>query len=270
MTITNFWPDGIQAAATITVNLEGESLDHRDNPLPLWGRRSHGRYGAQLGAYNFLELFARQGVKATFFLNGWDIERYPDLMQAIASAGHEVAASGYLQEDFSQLAPEQQASVLQQTEDAFQAAFGKKPTGFRAPDRLMTTDTRTLLAERGYRYDSSYNDEDVPYLVQANGATLAEIPIHDAYHDRYYYEQHRIPRVVQSAFIDLFEGAYDEGALFTLALTPRGFEGSGRGVRARANEQVIAAIKERPNLWLATCGEIADWLLQSGKAPISK
>lgn len=264
MTITDFWPQGIQAAATITVDLEAESVDHREAELPLWGRRSHGRYAAQAGADALLAIFARLGVRATFFINGWDALRYPALMERIAAAGHEVAASGYLHEDFSTLAAEQQHAVLEQSEAAFGSVFGRRPIGFRAPDRLMTSDTRAVLAARGYGYDSGYSDDDVPYLVDGvasgQGGPLVEIPVQEPYSDRCYYEAHRTPQVVRSALIDLFDAAYDEGALFTLMISPRGDVGSGRGLRARVVEAVIQRMQERPRLWLATCADLAGWL----------
>ncbi|HUG13468.1 MAG TPA: polysaccharide deacetylase family protein, partial [Thermomicrobiales bacterium] len=98
------WPDGYQAAVTITVNFDGESVEQRTLPgQPLWGRLSYGRYGAQVGVYRILEALARYDVKATFFIPGFDAERYPEAMEAIAGAGHEVAGRGYAYEDFSAL-----------------------------------------------------------------------------------------------------------------------------------------------------------------------
>ncbi|HEY7293492.1 MAG TPA: polysaccharide deacetylase family protein [Dehalococcoidia bacterium] len=272
MTVTDFWPRGIQAGAAITVDLEAESVDHRESALPLWGRRSHGRYAAQSGAFNLLAIFERLGVRATFFINGWDALRYPTLMERIASAGHEVAASGYLHEDFSGLTVEQQHGVLEKTEAAFASVFGSRPAGFRAPDRLMTGETRAVLAARGYAYDSGYSDDDIPYLVErieagaAQSRSLVEIPVQEPYSDRCYYEAHRTPQVVRSALADLFDAAYDEGALFTLMISPRGDVGSGRGVRARMVESVIQRMQERPYLWLTTCADLADWMQRTRAA----
>jgi peptidoglycan/xylan/chitin deacetylase (PgdA/CDA1 family) len=263
MSVPFGWPDGAQAAAAITVNLDGESVDRATMPMPLWGRYSHGRYGAQLGVRNLLELFARYAVRATFFIGGWDAERNPALMREIAAGGHEVAGHGYLHEDFSALAPDVQDAVLARSEDTFVATFGHKPVGFRAPERLMSADTRRLLAARGYRYDSGYSDDDMPYLVAGEDGrhALVELPAQEVWSDKAYYEKHRTPAVVQTAFVDEFEACYAAGALFTLSIHPRGDYGSGRGLRVRALEPVLQAMLEQPRLWLATCGEIADWAL---------
>lgn len=256
------WPEGTQAAAVITVNFSGESVEHGAMDLPLWGRYSHGRYGAQQGVYNLLELFGRYDVKATFFIVGWDAERYPEAMDAIASAGHEVAASGYLHEDFSNLSPDEQHAVLQRGEDAFQQVFGSKPLGFRGPDRLLSRDTRALLAARGYRYDSSYCDDDRPYVVElGNRQRLVELPVHEPWLDKPYYERHRTSRAFTESILDEFDATYGIGGLFTLGIHPRGDYGSGRGLRVRALEPLLLSFREHPGLWLATCAEIADWTL---------
>ena len=256
------WPDGIQAAATVTVNFAGESVEHSMMPMPLWGRNAHGRYGAQQGIYNLLDLFARYNVNVTFFIGGWDAERYPEAMEAIATAGHEIAGQGYLHEDFSKLSLEEQQTVLEKSEAVHMRIFGRKPVGFRAPDRLLSRETRGLLAERGYRYDANYCDDDQPYVVTNDaGQRLAEVPIHEPWIDKPYYEKHRVARVVASSFLDEFDATYAIGGLFSLAVHPRGDYGSGRGARVRALEPLLRSFQDHPRLWLATCGEIADWTL---------
>ncbi len=258
------WPTGIQSAVTITVNLDGESVDHATMELPLWGRYAHGRYGAQVGTRNLLELFARYGVQATFFAGAWDVQRYPDLIQEIAAAGHELAGHGYLHEDFSALLPDEQRDVLARSEAVFEDVFGRKPAGFRAPERLMSRHTRGLLLERGYRYDSGYANDDVPYIVsdETTGNRLVELPAHEPWMDKTYYEKHRTPAVVRQSFVDEFTATHSYGCLFNLSLHPRGDYGSGRGLRVRAIEPLLQTIQETPGVWLATCEEIAEWALE--------
>jgi len=81
-------------------------------------------------------VFERFAVRATFFVPGWDVQRYPQVIEAIARAGHEVAARGYANENFALMRVEQQQEVLDRTEQAFVAAFGDKPTGWRGPAGL--------------------------------------------------------------------------------------------------------------------------------------
>ena len=275
------WPAGAQSAAVVTVNFDGESFEQPLAPgEPLWGRNSFGRYGAQVGVFRLLAVLARYGVRATFFIPGWDSERYPAVMEAIAGAGHELAGRGYANEDFSVLSVDEQRGVLERSEDAFQRAFGQAPRGWRGPSgvghlrepraslvipgSLLSGATRALLAERGYRYDSSFCDDDLPYIVaNTAGHRLVEIPCLQTASDRPYYQVHRPPSVVAAAWRAELSATHAAGGLFNLALSPRGDWGSGRAVRMRAVEQLLQALHETPNLWLTTCGTLADWALET-------
>src|SRR3954470_7276016 len=42
-----------------------------------------------------LELLDASGTKATWFTLGWIAERHPDIVRALASAGHEIASHGW-------------------------------------------------------------------------------------------------------------------------------------------------------------------------------
>lgn len=260
------WPHGAQCAVTVTVNFDGESVEARTMPpARLWGRYAYGRYGAQIGIHRLLNLFQRRGVRATMFIPAWDAERYPDVMAAIAEAGHEVAGHGYLHEEFDGLSADEQQTILTKSEEVFQRVFGRKPAGWRAPNGLMSAETRGLLAARGYTYDSSYCDDDFPYVVAgANGGRLAELPVFDTAGDRFYYGVRRMPDHVEKALREEFDAMYAVGGLFNLTLHPRGDYGSGRIVRVQAVEALLQHIQEHPRVWLATCQEVAERTLSAG------
>lgn len=265
MTANSMWPEGSQCAVTVTVNFDGESVEARSMPpARLWGRYAYGRYGAQIGMHRLLDLFKRRGVRATVFVPGWDAERYPETMAAIAEGGHEIAGRGYLYEDFSTLSTDEQQATLAKSEATLQRVFGRKPTGWRAPEGLMSAETRGLLAARGYTYDSSFGDDDFPYVVAQGGARLAELPVFNTAEDRFYYGVRRMPSHAQRALTEDFEAMYSVGGLFNLVLHPRGDYGSGRSVRIEAVEAVLQRIQEHPRVWLATCAEVAERVLAAG------
>ncbi len=259
------WPEPYQCAAVVTVNFDAESVERRARPEGgLWGRYSYGRYGVRVGVRRVLDLLDRYGVRATFFIPALDVEAYPETMERIAAAGHEVAGHGYAHEDFSRLAPDEQRAVLQRSEAVFERVFGRRPIGWRAPDGLMNRQTRPILIERGYRYDSSFCDDDLPYLVKDDkGGLLVEIPVFAGASDRHYYQLRRPPWVVASAWKQEFRAVYAEGGLFNLTIHPRGDYGSGRAVRVLALETILQELRDSPRVWLTTCSEIADWVHRS-------
>ena len=280
------WPDGYQSAAVITVNFDAESFEQPLLPgEPLWGRYAYGRYGAQIGLHRVLEALGRYEAKATFFVPGWDIERFPEAMDAIATAGHELAGRGYANENFSALSSDEQRAVLEKSEASFERAFGHKPTGWRGPaampgandpgqrlgisGSLLSDETRSILAERGYRYDSSFCDDDILYIVEnRQGQRLVELPHFSTASDRPYYERHRMPAVVTEAWREELSAVHEAGGLITLTISPRGDWGSGRGVRIRPVEDLLQALRETPQVWLATCGELATWAMDSNPAGV--
>ncbi len=48
--------------------------------------------------------------------------------------------------------------------------------GNRSPLYNFSENTADLLVQEGFLYDSSLMGDDVPYLLQANGRELAELP----------------------------------------------------------------------------------------------
>lgn len=105
-----------------------------------------------------LDLFARAGVKGTFFTLGWVAERYPALIARIAAAGHEVASHGWDHDRVFTLSAAAFRADLERARIAIEDACGHSPAGYRAPS--FSIDKRTpwahrVLAEEGYSYSSS-------------------------------------------------------------------------------------------------------------------
>jgi polysaccharide deacetylase family protein (PEP-CTERM system associated) len=104
-----------------------------------------------------LDLLAEHRLRATFFVLGWVAEREPALVTEIAARGHEIAAHGY-----GHVLPMQLTS-LEFREDVLRARkvledlTGKPVLGYRAPSFSLHDDHLAVLAECGYRYDSSFH-----------------------------------------------------------------------------------------------------------------
>src|SRR5882672_5171082 len=81
-----------------------------------------------------LELLDACGVRGTFFVLGWVAERYPNLVQEIARAGHEIASHGHLHQRVYELTPESFARDLDTGLAALAAAGARSVRGYRAPE----------------------------------------------------------------------------------------------------------------------------------------
>jgi peptidoglycan-N-acetylglucosamine deacetylase len=60
---------------------------------------SHQAYGPLMGVPRILALLARHDLTATSFIPGYSAHRYPDVVRAIAAAGHEIAHHSYFHEN---------------------------------------------------------------------------------------------------------------------------------------------------------------------------
>jgi peptidoglycan-N-acetylglucosamine deacetylase len=272
------WPDDKRAAACFTFDVDAESAvlgvdtAHADRMSVM----SHQAYGPLVGVPRLLAMLARHDIRSTFFVPGYTALRYPDVVRAIVDGGHEVAHHGYLHEVLTGLSPQQEGAILDRGTDALAALTGEAPVGFRAPMWELNWHSPTLLAERGFLYDTSLMDADHPYeLAAAGGGQLVEIPVQWALDD---WEQYcYIPDFSGSGLIESprkaveiwrleFEGLRSVGGCFVLTNHP--FL-SGRSSRAAALEELVAHVVSCSDVWVAPLCEIARHVRGLGLAPRS-
>ncbi len=136
-----------------------------------------------------LDLFAGAAVRATFFVLGEVAARHPTRVRDIADAGHEVASHSWSHRRANQLTPAEFRQEAAGTKGLLEDLTGTAVQGFRAPEwslrRLEHLGLR-LLAELGYRYDSSLtralgagsadNPRRLCRLVWEDGVQLLELP----------------------------------------------------------------------------------------------
>lgn len=105
-----------------------------------------------------LDLLDRHQVKATFFVLGWVAEKYPQLVRAIAEAGHEVACHSYAHQLVYDLSPEEFRKDTLRAIQVIERACGVTPKAYRAPSYSITRKSwwaLEILAELGFTHDSS-------------------------------------------------------------------------------------------------------------------
>lgn len=104
--------------------------------------------GPQPGATeHFLELLDRLGVRATFFVVGEQVERFPSLTREIVLAGHEVANHGYRHRNHLYRNPLDIMADLRRGGQAIAEVTGRRPDLFRPPHGVVTAAT-CLAAHR--------------------------------------------------------------------------------------------------------------------------
>jgi peptidoglycan/xylan/chitin deacetylase (PgdA/CDA1 family) len=272
------WPYGKRAAACFTFDVDAESglLGASPDAASRMSAMSHQAYGPLVGVPRILEILARHEVRSSFFVPGYTAVRYPDVIRAVVDAGHEVAHHGYLHEAMAGLSPAQEAAILDRGIEALQKVTGAVPSGFRAPMWELNWHSPHLLVERGFDYDSSLMDADVPYeLAVDGGGALVEIPVQWALDD---WEQYcfvpgfagsgliESPRKVAELWRLEFDALRASGGCFVLTNHP--FL-TGRPSRAAVLDELIAYVRSHEDVWVASMDEIAAHVRSLGLIPRS-
>lgn len=259
------WPEGFQCAATLTFDLDGETLwlsrdpANKDRP----GVLSQGVYGPKVAVPLILDLLARTGIRATFFVPGWVAEHYPDRVRAIHQAGHEVGHHGYLHEWLDPARPDVEEDVLRRGITALQDLIGERPVGYRSPAWELTGHTLPLIEKYGFIYSSNLMDDIRPYFHPGSGRVV-ELPTQWLLDDAPFFLFSVKPpnrpispaSHVREAWEEEFHGLYRQQGLFNLTMHPQLI---GRPGRLLMLEQLIGTIRTHPGVWFATCRQVAEY-----------
>ena len=264
------WPNGNKMAVMLTFDMDGETLwtsrnsTSWDSPAVL----AHGAYGPREGAPRILDLLDKHGIKSTFFIPGWIIEKYEPICREIHARGHEIAYHGYLHEFSPNSTYAEEAELMEKCEKIIANITGKKPVGQRTPNGVVLPHTPQLLLDRGYKYASSLCPQDSPYFYQIDGKDipLIQLPTETCYDDSSYYFftlQEPVRRGIATGsqvyeiWSEEFDGLYEEGKMMNIIMHP---QITGRVSRVKTLERLINHMKEKEGVWFARCDEVAEYV----------
>ena len=110
--------------------------------------------GAESGtaAPAVLEILRERGIRATFFLSGRWVEKYPELAQQIQADGHEIANHSYTHPDLTHLSDDQIVFELDYTDQVVSDLLGvhTRPY-FRPPFGARNRRVLDVAAASGFR-----------------------------------------------------------------------------------------------------------------------
>ncbi|MGR6974908.1 polysaccharide deacetylase family protein [Streptomyces cynarae] len=197
------------------------------------GRRSAARPdpeepGLRLGVPALLGLFADLSVRSTFFVEGWNALHHRDVLERIASAGHEIGLHGWVHERWDEELDDRGREQLLWDGTAAPRLAGFEPLAFRAPGGYRGSRTLEVLDELGYRIDSSIDRgrgvEGETVAVDTLPGGIVSIPWTWDMIDFCHYESRpdgpREPGRVADHWIRLVDEAAQNSGLVTLIVHP--------------------------------------------------
>ena len=224
------------------------------------------QYGARRGIWNILELLEKYRVKATFFVLGTTAEKYPDTVRAAAKAGHEIAGMGYNFASLRTASEEQERANVRRSARVLEDIAAVQIRGWRCPDYRVSPQTLDILAEEGLLWDSSFLNDDFPYLFETRAKKIVEIPFTTSTADKTYvgypYPQRGGPDGLASVWNNELDVLYQESEkaprLMNLSLQTWA---SGRPANLRVLERLLERMVGHEEFRFAQSSEIADWRL---------
>ena len=279
-TLKPIMPEGIKCAVSLTFDFDVLSpwVGPFDKTTPT--AISRGEFGL-VGTSRILELLDKYSIKSTWFIPGYDVETFPEVVKDISRRGHEIGHHGYLHELPLGLKVEEEEAILKRGMDAIRNAIGTYPRGYRSPAWDLSESSIELLLKHDFVYDSSMMGHDyMPYFVRkgdkpvkdgpyrfGSDTRLIEMPVYWGLDDYPHFEHIgggagggiqglRAGSAVLENWIADFDYLYSNvnGGIYNICFHP--FV-TGRGHRMNVLEHLINHINGKDGVMFSTLFDIA-------------
>jgi peptidoglycan/xylan/chitin deacetylase (PgdA/CDA1 family) len=268
------WPDGKRVAFYVGLNVEYYRVDAPSTsifpgtaglvPDPLnYGWRD---YGPRVGIWRMLDAFDATGIRASVLLNSAVITHNPQIIEAGVARDWAWLAHGVDNSTYqTDMAVDVERAQLEGVVRDIESATGRRPRGWLGPALTETFHTPQLLADLGLDYvlDWTCDDQPFPLLVERARPFLS------------------VPYSIEVNDISLFLGTGMSGPDFALIYTAQldqlnaytATSGrvmalclhpfvSGQAFRYKYLLAALRYIAAKPEVWLTTSDDIADWYLR--------
>jgi len=114
------------------------ALTFDDGPSPIWTPK-------------ILDELKKAGVKATFFMLGKHVEKYPQIARRVAEEGHEIENHSYDHHVLIAYTLDHLEQEIRSTERVIQKATGRTTKYFRPPKAWLTDKEKKKIEGMGYK-----------------------------------------------------------------------------------------------------------------------
>lgn len=129
-----------------------------------------------------LDILQEEGIKATFFVKGTQVEKFPDLTERIVEEGHQIANHSWSHPDFRKLDNKEIVEdELISTSEIIKEYTGYYPKTLRPPYGAVTDENIEFLKERGWRI-INWSIDSFDWDPDQNSPEEIETKINKYYH----------------------------------------------------------------------------------------
>ena len=132
--------------------------------------------GSDTVGIGILDVLKKHKVKATFFLTGKWVVRYPSLAKRIADEGHDIGNHSYSHSDAVKTTTSAFKKDIIKAEEAIKAVTGRTPQPyFRFPFGSYNTAALKSAGEAGYRYSIQWSLDTIDWQQPATEVIISRI-----------------------------------------------------------------------------------------------
>ncbi|MEO6027733.1 MAG: polysaccharide deacetylase family protein, partial [Candidatus Binatia bacterium] len=238
------WPGGARAAAAIGLDAEHEF-------------EKGTAIAARLAASN---------VPFTTFVLTKLADAHPDTVHALAATS-ELASHTHDHRALSDQDEDGQRAQLIESRTVLADLTGREIVGLRPPEERTNGDTLNALAYTGYHWVVGWRDKDCaePWVLQAYGKAVVVLP--RIPHDDYEYVVRRQGEDVASAWASMrsdLQQVRRLGGFYFFDFHTQFWDAPA----IRAGVQHLTGLRNLPNVWLATVGDVAAWWRTRSRAAV--
>lgn len=240
-----------------------------------------------------LSVTDRYSVTPTLPVTAMTARRHPDVVRWLASRGVEVAAHGYVHNDYKAISANQQLEhVRRAREELF--ALGFEVQGWRCPYSRWNQDTLVALNENGFQYDATPVYEwpafDQEGIVMNDGARadyqrlcnlygvrdaskcavlpqtvdgLVQIPMSIPQDEDMVDRLHLDSDLMSRVWLRVLKESHQVGESFVICLHPE-----RAGLCREPLDATLAEARRLGNVWIAPLLDIADWWKERARATV--
>ncbi|HKE11666.1 MAG TPA: polysaccharide deacetylase family protein [Myxococcota bacterium] len=244
-----------RAIACFSFDNMGEAAELGAGGLAPPGRGPHPSLSR--GYPRIFDLLERCGVRASFFVEGWNGLHHPEEVAEIVRRGHELGMHGWVHEHWSSLSPGEERELAARATDALAQATGLRPRGFRAPGGARTPETAGILLAQGYAYDASLGRGMRPEHLAPGLAQVPFVwPCVDGFH--YLRDPPAKPSQVRETWLRALARTASQGGLFVTVC--HAFVTGLEEARLEVLGEVMAAATGDPRITVLRIGQVAELL----------
>lgn len=274
LSVPGHWGPGCHlAAVSITFDNLGEALELErgtwTGETPLGQHLSVTRVLPVI-----LQMLQELHLSATFFIEGLNAEMYPQALQNIVEASHEVGYHAWRHEEWKSLSPEEEAHNLEHGLQAF-SKLDIRPYGFRPPGGQLTEASTDLLKQTGFLYCSPAGEK----VTRSHELVVLPFawPIVDAYAYLPSFSQLRqhygataaplSPEQYRASLHSSLEKAIQEHEYLSLLFHPFVEETEAYFAVMYATLQELRGLIENQSIWCVPCRTVAQWVQEHPDDP---